>query len=777
MRRRDFLKASALAAGVSLLEACGTAEEQFLVQPVRRSSSDPLPGESVWRSSVCSQCGAGCGLQVRIVDGNAKKLEGTPRHPVNGGGVCALGHSLLQEIYNPDRILAPQRRAGDRGDGSFAPVSWEEALAEAGGAIAAAAPHRIAFVCGGVPGDLTLALWRRLAAALGAPAPAVVEPAGLAVERQAARDVLGIAGLPYFDIGRADFVLSIGAPFLDRWHNPVHYTAKFAAMRRARGGRLAHAEPRMSLTAAAADQWLPVRPGTEGVLARTLAGVLLSEDLIDPDDAARYRVLFPQPAPALEEGAAICDVAADKIHRAAVELAAAARRVVLAGGSAAASSNGLFNVRAGLALNLLLGTLGEPGGVFAPASLELDGRVAPAATPLTSLADLAARLRGETGDPVEVLVVAETDPLHTLPGTWGLREALRQVDEIVVLSSFLHDTALQADLLLPLNTELERFQATQPAPLGIPALSLAEPAIEPLGDGRHPADIALAVAAALGEPVAGELPWPSFTRLVEGLIESERQRLPGGADTTTRAFIDAALERGGIFGDGPPREAPPGPSAGEAVASSPSGATTGAGGTAGTTFGAATTTGPTEGTAPMPEAVFDGEPGAYPFVLVPFVSVKTDEGRGANRPWLQELPDPLSTVMWDSWLEISPPDAAALGVRDGDRLRVVSTSGEIEVRGLIDPTVRPGLVGIPVGQGHDDYGRYAADRGANPMRLLSRRLVDGATAPAWCSSRVRLERLGPGELPRFGRRYDGAGEGESIPVGWAPMAAPEEKRG
>jgi anaerobic selenocysteine-containing dehydrogenase len=130
------------------------------------------------------------------------------------------------------------------------------------------------------------------------------------------------------------------------------------------------------------------------------------------------------------------------------------------------------------------------------------------------------------------------------------------------------------------------------------------------------------------------------------------------------------------------------------------------------------------------------------------------DGRGANRPWLQEMPDPMSTVMWNGWAELSPADAEALGVHDGDRLLVESPAGSVETLAVVDPAVRPGLIGMPLGHGHVDFGRYATGRGANPMALVSGTPVDGVDAPAIGSMRVRVERLGPGRLVRFGRGWD-----------------------
>ena len=741
MRRRDFLKTSALGAGVSLLEACRGQDEQFIVQPARRPGV--LQGESVWRASVCQQCAAGCGIHVRVVDGNAKKIEGNPDHPVNRGGVCSLGHSVLQEIYNPDRILNPQRRVGEGPQGSFEDLSWEEGLAGAVEALTGTPADRIAFV-GGDRSGLTGALLRRFAAALGAPPPAFLEAPELEVERRAAQISLGVDDVPYFDVARSDYVVSIGSPMLDRWRSPVHYTRAVADMRRGRLGRrgkFVQAEARMSLTSANADEWLAVRPGTEGVLARAMAGVLLAEDLVSGAARTRYARLFPEDAPALDEAAEVCDVRADKIRRIARELGAAENRVVVAGGSAAAHSNGLFNMVAALGLNLLLDNLGQPGGVFAPTHLGLARGIAaldagPASEPV-SMAALAARLRGESDSPVELLVVVDADPLHALPASWGLDEALAGVDTVIALSSFRDDTTLHADLVLPLNTELERFNAVEPATsVGVPVLGLTRAVVDPLGSGNHPADVILALATALGEPVAGAFPWSSFENLVRTRIEGDVDRLPGGVGMDASDYYTEALARGGIFGDGAPQVAPPGPT----------------------------------GTAPEPTpSSFEGAAADYPFLLLPFESLKIAAGRGANRPWLQELPDPMSTVMWDSWAELSPADAERLGVRDGDHLRIESSTGSVEAQAVVDPAARPGVVGMPLGQGHREYGRYAQGRGANPLDLVGRLQVDDTSAPAWAATRVRIERLGPGDLVRYGRSYSDQSEGERIPVGWAPQ--------
>jgi len=736
LRRRDFLKASALGASLPIIDGCSGPEERFIVQRVRQTGT--LPGETAWLPSVCRQCSAGCGIQVRVVDGDAKKIEGLDAHPVNRGGVCALGHSVLQELYNPDRLLQAQRASGGRGTGQFEVMAWDDAIAALAGSISATPSDRIAIVAGERTG-LEAALWRRFADAIGAAPPSFLEAPGTEVERRAAQIALGLSDLPYYDIERAEYVLSIGAPVLDRWRSPMHYTRAFAEMRRGRAtrrGRLVQAEARMSLTAANADEWLPIRPGTEGVLARALAGLLLAEGGVGAVAAQRYRVLFPGAAPSLDEAAETCDVEAERILAVAEALASHENAVVIGGGSAAGHTNGLSSVVAALGLNLLLDNLGRPGGVFAPASFGLAQTVAPTGSGETPLTELAARMR-VAGGSVDVLIVAGGDLLHRAPAGWGLAEAVGNVGTVITLGSFVDDTALQSDLIIPVATELERFEAFEPtASVGVPVLGLAAAVVEPMGEGRHPADVLLQVTAALGEPVAGRFPWSDYEELVEERLEQEMARLPGSAGSTANQYRNAALERGGIFGEGPPTGSPTGPA----------------------------------GAAPaLAAGSFTGAENEFEFVLLPYESLKVGEGSGANRPWLQEQPDPMSTVMWNAWLDISPEDAERLGIHTADLLSVESPAGSVQVHAVVDPAVRPGVVCMPMGHGHAEYGRYASGRGANVMALVGATLVEGTSAPAWASMRVRVTRLGEGDLVRFGRSYEDMGAHEAIPVGWAPQ--------
>jgi len=744
--RRDFFKVYA-AAGVAVLQGCRRRDQELIESPARRSTA--LPGASVWRRSICEQCGAGCEIEVRTVDRLAKKIEGLPSGFVNRGGVCALGHSALQELYHPDRVTEPMRRGSS---GELEPVSWEEALETAATAIAAA-PDATTIVAGAPSGPL-LGLWRRFAATVGTPPPVHWQPADAVVEREAARLVFGESTRPAYDLARSDYVVSVGAPLLDRWRSPVHFGAAWAELTADRRGKLVQVEGRHSLTAANADAWLPVRPGSEGFFARGLAGLLLGSGTVGQEGRSAYEALYPEAPPDLAATAERCGIDAERIERLAAELASARRPLVMVGGSALEGENGVAAGAAALALNLLLGAVGRVGGVFAGVDFGFEERLAGDATAALPPAALADRLAGDGES--DVLVVSEADPLYGMP---GLDAAIRGAGTVIALSAFFDDTASRADLVLPVQTDLERFQAVEPDPVrGVPALLIASPTVAPRGEARHPGDVALALAAAAGRA----LPWPGFQEAVESALSdaftatraagddaSDPATLPASliaGALNARQFVRRTTDAGGLVGSEEMRRAPAAPASGAAD----------------------------EAPGPIPDPASLPAPaapaGVESFTLIPFESLKLADGRGANRPWLQELPDPLSTVMWGSWVEVATADADGLGIHTGDIVRLTGTAAEIELPAIVLPTVRPGSIGVPVGGGHTDYGRYARGRGVNVNALLDPdRRVAGAGAFARGDLRVRVERL---RRPRRSERPVIYGRGlrqaEEIPVGWAP---------
>ncbi len=731
---RRLLLGGSAAAGAALLAGCKEREVLYLEQAVQRTST--LPGASVWKKSVCRQCPASCGVTARVVDGDVRKLEGDPDSATGKGGVCALGHSALQELYHPERPLVPMRRSGDRSS-PLEEVSWEEALADIGERLASIDRSAMAILTARADGPLAM-LWQRVAEALGAQAPEVVEPVSAAVERRAAEIVFGRASLVTYDLGAADWVLGVGAPFLDAWRSPVAMAAGYAnlvAGRAGRRGRLIQAEARHSLTAAKSDLWLPIRPGSEGVLVRALAEAVIERGGASEERVAAYRALFPStpPTSALDlSRAAVAErsgLSEPTLARVEKEMLAARKALVVTGGAAAEGPDGAATVVAGLALARLLGALEPaPGEDRAPLTLGVAGASPPAAGPT---------LAPET----QAAIISEVDALAYTP---SLRPALEGAELVIAIAGQTNLTTELADFVLPAQVGLERLQAVLPQPAAPGAgLVLAEPAIKARGEARHPGDIALALVSTLGAATSAEA-----AAAAEGLWESTEdayREVVGGqlgvSGRAARRAIDDAFESGQLA------RAAREPGARESNEDASAGAS-------------ASTWDPRDPAGQKASPV-DLE-------LILFESVKARPG--VATPWLFELPDPLSAVTWGAWAEISPADAAERGIHNGDLVRLSTAAATADVAAVITPAARPGTIAVPVGfeRGYGERG-LAANALLDPARLVSgtRAIASGGTSVA-VEAIAGGEHRGRGSGGRMIQLGRGLREPERIPAGWAP---------
>ncbi len=309
VNRRQFLKAAGASSigAVVFVAGCGFPKSELMVESPARMPEDLVTGVDNWYATLCRQCPAGCGIIVRVMEGRAKKIEGNPVYPVNRGKLCARGEAGLQSLYHPDRLRLPLRR--DRAAGSFHEISWDEALGilaarlrdlrnEPDGVVLATNPLR-AHLQSLVTRFLAFYSWPARAGALHL----THEPLESAPLRQAVSSILGESNqgiLPDYDIARARYIVSFGADFLSTELTPVHYSLGYGEFRHpdlSGRGTLTQIEPRFSLTAANADRWIPINPGTEGILALSLAYVMVSEGLAER--AAVEALTGGQGAPAL----------------------------------------------------------------------------------------------------------------------------------------------------------------------------------------------------------------------------------------------------------------------------------------------------------------------------------------------------------------------------------------------------------------------------------------------------------------------------------------------
>ena len=745
MDRRSFLKISAITSGSVALSQCAGGVEQELIRFI--PEEELTPGVAVWKPSICPLCQAGCGVLVRVMDGEAevvrngqlglirmglpKKLEGNPMHPVSQGKLCPRGQAAIQVTYHPDRLRQPLKRSGPRGAGQFQEIGWDEALSELVARlrdlVATGEQRSAAFLSRPLRGHRR-ELVARFLAAFGAPPPISFELLGDEVLRRANQRSFGRAQLPTFDLARSNFVISFGADFLGTWNSPVSQNVAYGAMRQGRPGiraKFVQVEPRMSQTGANADEWVAIRPGMEGVLALGLAHVIIQEKL--------------RPAAAARAGAEVIDgwseglpgyspedvekrtgVTAARVVRLARELAEHGPAVALVGGAPLAHTNGLFHALAVNALNALLGTVGEPGGIFFTPSLPMpsDSAQSAAAAGTASVRELAERILSGQATPVKLLLLDEANPVFLTPPGWRVREALLEVPYIVSFGCFLDETSVLADLVLPDHSFLESWVDDVPESGATRAVaSLAAPAMRPLHNTRALPDVLLEVARQLGGEITAALPFQTFEELLENAFERLRG-VPGSMPPEGDDFWNNVQEQGGWWG----AEGPTATQTGRVAAGEP---------------------------VRFEEPQFDGEGSEYPFQFLPYASQAFLDGSLAHLPWLQEMPDVLSTAMWGTWVEINPGTAERLQIRQGDLIEVNSPHGKLRAPALLFPGIAPDMVAMPFGQGHEQFTRYASGRGANPVNLLAPVVEPATGALAWAATRVGITRVGEGQLALF----------------------------
>src|SRR5262249_49948760 len=583
MKRREFIMfTGAGAATTTLLSACGHPENKLI--PVFIPDDEYVPGLDYWKATSCRMCSAGCGVIVRTREHKANKIEGNPLHPVNRGALCARGQAGLQVHYNPDRIRGPKKRMGERGSGQFQDISWEEAIKtladklreiksqpESGSVLLAAHNSR----------DVTGLVGEHLLASVGSLKLAVDQYAGQQVEAASYRDSYGAQSLPVFDVGGARYLLSFGARFLETWHSPVMYSLGYAQFRQgARGGRgrFVQVEPRMSMTAANADEWLPAAPGTEGLVALRIAQGIIAESLVANAVTPSF---LQQPLDDFDpdKTSAQTGIPAERIRKVAREFARA-RGLAIGGGTALAVTEATFSMRAINFLNSLVGNINKPGGVLLPAEPEFDPFSKLRRSTGVKWLSLPEQLASGTAP--SAILFHRTNPLFTAP--W-LAETIKAAPFIASFSSFMDETTIVADLLLPDNRHFGRWGLggrvaigtsepgsagraavqqrqglprssdsegpdREPAGAGlVSAVTLSRPVLSTEYDTRQTADVLIAVGKAVGEEMERSLPFGSAEEIVKAAA-AELQKLPGqGPESGAPLEPAAGSEQGNAASD------------------------------------------------------------------------------------------------------------------------------------------------------------------------------------------------------------------------------------
>ncbi|HUX32979.1 MAG TPA: molybdopterin-dependent oxidoreductase, partial [Gemmatimonadaceae bacterium] len=359
----------------------------------------------------------------------------------------------------------------------------------------------------------------------------------------------------------------------------------------------------------------------------------------------------------------------------------------------------------------------------------------------SELADAVERMRGGN---VPVAIVRGPNPAYFLPASMKFAEAFAKVPFKVAFATQPDETVELCDLVLPDLHALENWGDAQPVK---GTLSLQQPAMDPVFSGTRAAGDVMLALAQKDPAVASRFPQKDYRSWVMG-------HFAGGP-----AGFAAGLAKGVLAGT-------------MAVPSAPAAA------------GAAH--------APALDA------GAGDFYLITYPHPVLGDGRGSNKPWLQELPDPVAKILWSSWVEIHPETATRLGIARGDIVEVKTANGAIKAPAYLYLGVRPDTIAIPLGQGHRaatpipawdplktdatreiqwGYGRYARNVGVNPFDVLPG-ASDAAGGFVWTSTKASITRTGDSEIipsTEGSARQHGRGIAQAMTIADLLSGKPEPK--
>ena len=573
-------------------------------------------------------------------------------------------------------------------------------------------------------------LFKRFTGAIGAPDPVVFDLYtslnGYSALEKTGQAIFNQPSLPTYDVSQADMVFSFGANFLGSWLSQVRYGADYGRFRsqpQGKRGYLVQFEPRMTMTGVKADRWIGLKPGSEGLVAQAIIR-LIADNKMGPAVRSELARQMAVNADVINQAAAASEISVDDLTHLAQLFANANHPLAIPGNILSGYANGsdmLLNIQR---LNLVVGATGQAGGLAPSLESPLSDFASP---PISPLSDVQALLEKMKSGEIKVLLVHGANPIFDLPASAGLNQGFK-APFVVSFNPMVDETAAWADMILPDRTYLEAwgYAVTTPG-FEKPTIGAQQPIVTPVFDTRATADVLLDLSK--GIPAAADaMPWTDEVAFLQDMLG--HAQVQNGIDGSAAPTWQNFLKNGGWW-----------PAAYHAATPDKLVLPQAAAQAAGTTF--------------------QGDAAEYPYFLQPYLSDLLSDGRGANLPWLQGVPDTMTTIAWQTWVEINKVTAQKIGVNDGDVVSIASPFGQIEAAVYVYPGIREDTIAIPVGQGHSDYGRYAGGRGSNPMNLIGFKADDNGNSLLWSNQRVKISKTG--KQIRLAVFADKVGTTEGIP--------------
>jgi thiosulfate reductase/polysulfide reductase chain A len=688
LSRRDFLK-------VGLAGTAAAAAAQFIpprvAEAARQAGHLNAAGDG-YIPSMCEMCVWRCGLVAKVKDGRVVKLEGNPEHPHSRGNLCPRGQSGLMNTYDPDRVLTPLIRVGQRGEGKFRRASWDEALDLVASNMQAIkntyGPEAMVFSS---THNLSQVQFENLLYAYGSP--------NYGTQRSLCFNAMITAFLLTYGIEEpsrnyddVEFILMVGRNLME-----AISTSETGELSHAidRGAKLVYLDPRYTITASKATEWIPIRPGTDAAFLLAMINVIVSNELADCDFVKQYVIGCDGIQDAMRRytpqwAEQVTGVPAATIERIAREYAAAKHKALAHPGWRTSNFINSFQAERAIAtLNALSGNVLTPGGCLsadvtaegaglgAPpqpsyprvSALRLDGT--PWKYPLVPLKlGVFQELRDAilTGEPYQAhgWFISRQNPIMSLPDRSRTLQAFARMDFIATVDIIMNDTAWYSDVVLPEASYLERYDPL--LPVGERAF-IRQPVVEPQGEARS----ALWIYKQLGE----RLGLADYFQYADEEDYLRQQLVPLGVDLEQIKALG--------YAEMPPRE-----ETGDVVFNTPSGK-----------IEVYSETLANAGFSPWPTWEEPPVPAENEFYLLTGKVAQHTQFGTQNNQLLHKYSDEPRL-----WMNAST--AARLGLRDGEWVNVSSKVGQAHCILLATEAVRLDCVYLTPGYGHVSKGLTTA---------------------------------------------------------------------
>lgn len=644
---------------------------------------------------------SGEGLKIMRVAGQPILAQGNPDHPLSQGAISPLGRAEAYMLYSPSRVKTPMRKAGNK----FEPITWEEALSNLSERIKAA-KGKVAAISGDQNGTANEVL------------SAFVKKAGgkdcflMPTDARAAAvgfSLMGGQGQVGYDLDNADLVVVLGADLMESF-GPTVRNGKAYGQGKA---EYVYVGPSRNGTAAISSAWIPATAGGLGAVAMGLVKLLLDAgakaDGVDGIDALKK--LAGDFTPEKVKAASGLDPAA--LTGLAKKLAAAKAPLVIVG-SPAGQGLGAGPFMAGMAANLLLGRLNKPGGVFAlpEAPAVFPDAMARSAMQKTDLVGFLKAVEAGKTPPPDVLLCYAANPAYGLPEAKTMAKALEKIPFKVSFASFMDETAMASDMILPSSLTLERFDdVATPFGTAFCVYSLCKPVLAPIFDTKSTPDFLLAVAKKAGFPLG-------FDTFEQALKEKAAVLAKAGGFLTKDAAPWKVLS-----GEAKPQAA--GADLYKALLDGAAWAMVGQVAQTALSFKADILA---KALAPKPVKL----------ALAPYAMGRMGTpATGIPAQNLTTIPD-TELMGNDTFVKLNAETARTYGFSQGNTVKLSAAGGECKARVRLCEAVMTGVVAVPLGYGHTAFDEFSKGKGDNYLGVLAAAEEQGTGLYEWAGPEASI---------------------------------------